>query len=311
MVSFPVEGPAFARWRSNRTSGATALTREAAALLRREVESAEDLSPEALGPTLRAVGRMHPAFGSLWRLLDRVLRVAQKARLEGAALPDTRARLRESLDAFSLDLDRAEADLAREAASLVPEGCLVGTYSRSRSVERTLLEARARGRHIRVLLSEARPALEGVALARSLAREGIESVLTADAMLPMLLGRARVLLLGADALTPTSLIHKAGTYALLLAARELNLAAYVLSPRAKFVDPRPGTVDLAIHPPELLLPEPIPGVEAVNAPFEESPLALVRGVWTEGGFLTPGEVAEAARMAPLHESLAAPAESAS
>ncbi|MBI5835908.1 MAG: hypothetical protein HZB25_01565 [Candidatus Eisenbacteria bacterium] len=297
------EPAAFERWKGDRMSGASALTREAAVLLAGALGRRGAAALPELPAALRAMATAHPAFGSLWRLADRVARVHAKAIQEAAGADETLERATESTRAFAADLSKAEAALALRAVELVSPGGLIAVYSRSGAVEATLLEARRQGLRFRVLLSEARPGLEGLAMARALGASGVECVLTADAMLPMLLGRAAVLLLGADAITPRGLVHKAGTYPLLLAARELNVPAHVLAVRAKFLSPAPGTLDLPLHPTEALLPGGTPGVEAINAPFEESPFALLRGVMTESGYLGVTEAPQAAQMAPLHASL--------
>jgi len=49
------------------------------------------------------------------------------------------------------------------------------------------------------------------------------------------------------------------------------------------------------------------GVQVVNLPFEEIPLALVRGVVTESGFLGHRELADAAASALVAPELLAPA----
>jgi translation initiation factor 2B subunit (eIF-2B alpha/beta/delta family) len=304
-VSPVLEPAAFERWSRDHSSGAATLTAQGAALL---AEGLERCGPEglaALPGAMRQCGAAHPAFGSLWRLLDRAARVLEKAGREDASPADTLELVRGALRSFAADLVAAGAQVAEAGAGLVPEGALVAVYSRSAAVEGALVGARRQGRRFTVLLSEARPALEGLDLARALCAEGIPCVLTADAMLPMLLARARLLLLGADAATPNGLVHKAGTYPLLLAARELNVPAYALAARAKFIDPLPGTLTLALHPPEEILADSPPGLTAVNAPFEESPFELVRGVVTESAFLGASEAAGAARMARLHESLRA------
>jgi translation initiation factor eIF-2B subunit delta len=304
LVSPLLDPSAFAAWRENCSSGAAALTARAADLLAEGLERGGPAALEDLPAALREAGRCHPAFGSLWRLADRAARVHEKATREGASPAEALQRVVKALRAFAADLHAAGLKVAEAGAELVPDGALVATYSRSSAVEGALLEARRHGRRFRVLLSEARPALEGLDLARALCAAGVECVLAADAMLPMLLARAQVLLIGADAVTPSGLVHKAGTYPLLLAARELGVPAYALAARAKFLDPLPGTLSLPVHSPVALLEKAPHGLEVVNAPFEDCPFGLLRGVITESAFLGATEAAGAARMAPLHPSLA-------
>src|SRR5262249_28873234 len=126
-----------------------------------------------------------------------------------------------------------------------------------------------------------------------------------DGGLPLLLPRAEVFLLGADAVREKSFVTKAGTYALLLVARELNLPAYVLAQRAKFVPDRCTRLTLPRRGPDGVWADAPPGVSVVNAPFEEVPLALVRGVIAESGFLGPREIQDAAAGTPIADVLRA------
>src|SRR6185369_7123242 len=101
---------------------------------------------------------------------------------------------------------------------------------------------------------------------------GVPCVYTTDAGLAMLLARARLVLVGADAVLPYAFLNKSGTWALLLAAREANVPAYCLAARAKFLAPVPSTLSLPLHESAGVLEAPPPGVDVVNAPIEEIPL---------------------------------------
>ena len=58
--------------------------------------------------------------------------------------------------------------------------------------------------------------------------------------------------------------------------------------------------------PDAVWPDAPASVRVVNLPFEEVPLALVRGVRTEGGFLGPREIEDAAGVAQVAPELLAP-----
>ena len=144
---------------------------------------------------------------------------------------------------------------------------------------------------------------EGKGLATTLAESGIDTWFAVDGALPLLLPQAGVFLLGADAVRQRSFVTKAGTYALLLVARELGLAAYVLAQRVKFVPDRCTRLALPRGTASEVWADAPRGVTVVNAPFEEVPMALVRGVVTESGFLGPRESEDAASVAPIAEEL--------
>jgi translation initiation factor 2B subunit (eIF-2B alpha/beta/delta family) len=189
-----------------------------------------------------------------------------------------------ALAAWRADFAQATVAVARQAQAILPASGWISTTTRSSLVESTLLLARAEGRALHVLLGESRPMSEGKGLAASLSAAGIATWFAVDGALPLLLPQAGVFLVGADAVRGKSFLTKAGTYALLLVARELSVPAYVLSQRAKFVSDRCTRLALPRRDPAEVWPDAPAGVLVVNTPFEEAPLGLVRGVITESGF---------------------------
>ncbi|MEO6462771.1 MAG: hypothetical protein ABIP29_06820, partial [Candidatus Eisenbacteria bacterium] len=127
--------------------------------------------------------------------------------------------------------------------------------------------------------------------------------LAVDGALGLLLPQAGAVWLGADAVREQTFVGKAGIYGLLLIARELNLPAYVLAQRAKFLPDRCRRLTLPRRDPAEVWADTPRGVHVVNVPFEEAPLSLVRGVLTEGGFLGPREVTDAAGVAMVAPEL--------
>jgi translation initiation factor 2B subunit (eIF-2B alpha/beta/delta family) len=151
---------------------------------------------------------------------------------------------------------------------------------------------------------------EGQGLARALAEAGVPAWLTVDAALSLLLPQAGAVWIGVDAVREKTFIGKAGTYALLLVARELSVPAYALSQRAKFLPDRCTRLTLPRRAASEVWADAPPGVSVVNPPFEEVPLSLVRGVVTENGFLGPREIQDVAGLAPVDARLLAPAKPA-
>jgi hypothetical protein len=87
---------------------------------------------------------------------------------------------------------------------------------------------------------------------------------------------------GADAVTPTGVVNKAGTRALALAARQAGVDCLVLAGESKFV-----------------------GAEVpVVPPFEWTPLGLVTAVAAGGRCLGPAAASELAAARPLPPRLA-------
>ena len=238
------------------------------------------------------------------RLAGRALETALAAARSGAGSPQAGREIAEAIDAFVTDHDQAAGVLVSNAArELVPETGWVATISRSSLVERTLLKSAGTGSNLRILVSESRPLCEGRTLTAKLAAAGLPCWISTDAAAALLLARADVLLVGADAVRPRTFVNKVGTYPLLLAAREINLDVYVLAQRTKFLPADAALFDLDERSGEEVWPDAAAGIQVVNPTFEEIPLSLIRGVMTEGGLLPPGEAGLAASEVALPGAL--------
>lgn len=260
--------------RDNR-SGAAELARRAAVELARW---AGGRSPDEIAAAARELVRAQP-------------RMAPILHLAGAVLANPR-QVASACEAFAERLARASEAVARHAAALLSQEDVVATHSRSSTVLATLRNAFAQGKRFTVLLTESRPLAEGVTLARELAAAGIPVRLFTDAAVGWIVSEARIVLVGADAVTREGVINKVGTWPLVLAARERAVAAFALASSDKFV---PAGYELPPEPPrqpDEILPSPPSGVEVVNRYFEATPLDLFAGVVTEDGVLEPEAVAE-------------------
>ena len=248
-----------------------------------------------------------PAMAALISVGTRVLAVAHKAALEETPADEAKLRVRAALGAWQQDFAKASEAVVGHAQALLAGSTWVATMTRSSLVERALLKAHMEGKGVRVLLSESRPMNEGRGLAETLAAAGIPAWFAVDGALGLLLPQAGAVWIGVDAVREKSLVVKAGTYGLLLIARELGVPAYALAQRAKFLPDRCTRLTLPRRGAEEVWPEAPAGVQVVNLPFEEVPLSLVRGVVTENGFLGPREIMDAAGTTLVAEELLAPA----
>jgi translation initiation factor 2B subunit (eIF-2B alpha/beta/delta family) len=217
---------ALARLGADSSSGASELMPRALGILREAARS----GPSDLVDVARAVGEVQPSMASFWRLALAALREAEEP---GA------------LERFEQRWRRAGAALVRNVVDQLapPEGSAlhVVTCSFSGSVLSCL---RAVGRRValRVSCAEGRPAFEGRRLAAALAVEGIPVELFSDAAVGEALwrepGRADVVLVGADAVTPAWVVNKAGTGMIAAAASRIGVPVYVAATREKFLDAR-------------------------------------------------------------------------
>src|SRR5262249_50349192 len=160
--------------------------------------------------------------------------------------------------------------VVRQAHTVFPASGWGATYSRSSLVEALFLDVAKTGAQVRVLLSEGRPLLEGRRLAQSLTEAKIPGWLTVDSRAGVLVARAAALFVGADTVLPKMFVNKVGTYALLLAARELNVPAYALAQRAKFLPTSGGLFELGERDPEQVWKDAPVGISVRNLTFEEA-----------------------------------------
>ena len=227
-------------------------------------------------------------------------RVASDASNGGEALSAAAA----SAASFIREVEAAISSATDRAARLIKEGSVVLTHSRSSTVLAAFEKARADGRSFSVIATESRPAFEGRRLAASLARLGISVVFVADAAAASELSRADFVLVGADAITPRSLVNKIGTRMIALAAREIGRPVYALSDTSKLINT--GLFSSAEgdrHDAAELWADPPSGVAIMNRYFEPTPLDSFTKVITEEGLLDTAEVRKRAEAWQLNKAL--------
>ena len=254
---------------------------------------------------LREAQRAQPTMALVHQLAARALEVVDTGVARGDLTAGLRAVLTQSCAAERRDLAAARDALARQAVALVTErGSWIATLSASGAVREAILEAHRVGRQPRVLVAESRPLYEGRALAEALGRAGVPVWLVVDAALPLLLSQARMVWLGADAVTDQGVLNKVGSFAAALAAREHSVPVYALAERRKFLPAGTAAITIVEQPPGEVWDAPTAGVSPRNVYFERVPLPLLRGVVVEDLVLPPGEAAGLARERALPAELA-------
>ncbi len=259
---------------------------------------------ESLIGFLRAAQSAQPSMALVHQFAWRALEIADTGLARGDALPVLRESLDASCTAEREDLAKNHTAMLRQALALLDtRGAWIASLSLSGAVRDALIEAHRAGLAPRALIGEGRPLLEGRAMAAELAGAGIPVWLVTDAALPLLLSQARMVWLGADAVTDAGVLNKIGSFAVALAAREHSVPVYALAPRRKFLSARNRALRIVEMPPAEVWDAPAPGVEPRNVYFESVPLPLLRGVVVEDGVLPPGETAEVARDRELPKEL--------
>lgn len=212
----------------DRVSGASQLARKALDNLAELAGSCAAEQPPELRRALLecaeelqyARPNMAPIFNLVQRWVDRV------EQLEGDdidALRRDAARIAQELGDASI---RAVDDAADRATRLIGEDAVVITHSMSSTVQAAFRALAPQG--VQAIVTESRPGLEGRGQAQQLDHFGVPVTFITDAQAGHFARRATVALVGADMLLADgSLVNKAGTYLLALAARDSGIPFYV------------------------------------------------------------------------------------
>lgn len=294
---------------SNRTSGSTDVGRAFLTELERWIATDTSTSAptlrSALLARLRAAQGAQPSMALVHQLAARALEVADAGLKRGDPPVELRTHLARSCAAERDDLDSSTRALVKQAQALLTESeAWIATLSASRAVEDAILAAHRAGLAPRVVVGEGRPNFEGRVMAAALAAAGVPVWLVVDAALPLLLSPARMLWIGADAVTDHGVLNKVGSYAAALAAREHSVPVYALTTRRKFLPSSTAALKIVEQSPAEVWDAPAAGVRPRNVYFELVPLALLRGIVVEDAVLGPTESATLARERPLPEELA-------
>jgi len=203
-------------------------------------------------------------------------------------------------------------------ATLVEEGMKVlkgkriVTLSRSSTLLEVIKALLNRGEKVEILISEGRPLMGGVATARLFRDMGIEVTLCTDGLIFSLVQEGDVVALGADAITPQSLVNRCGTYPLALVARDRGVPFYTFTDTGKLLPQELVPLfKIEDHDPTEVLKDP--HFNIVNYYFDETPLDCITGAVTERGVLTPedlqrlmGEIKVSPRVKEIEKYLESP-----
>lgn len=221
--------------RSDRSSGASELARQALALLHASALALEGASEEQFCVTMEqrctALAQVRPSMAVVatqverWRAeLRRVCSLVQKGGEEVLAsvsaavfMADHAARMIEASHA-------ACAQAATHMAQIIGPQHTIITLSSSSTLNATFARV---PKSVRFIVAESRPLNEGVGVAQYLLECGFHVTLITEAQLGLFVSRADLALLGADAvLADGTVVNKAGSYLLALAAHAVNVPVY-------------------------------------------------------------------------------------
>lgn len=182
----------------------------------------------------------------------------------------------------------AKAEIARIGAERIENDSIVYTHCHSSTVVDILKEA-ARTKKFEVYNTETRPRLQGRITAAELAKAKIPVTHFVDSAAKYALKKADVMLIGADAITPTGIFNKVGSGLFAEVARKYDVPVYVCSVAWKFDPASIMGQEEAIESrnSKEVWDKPPKGVVVKNFAFEKINPELVSAIISELGVYQP------------------------
>jgi ribose 1,5-bisphosphate isomerase len=289
------------------TSGATALTRRAAEILSKTLAESTAGDPGGFWNELQAACReltaAQPEMAPLINLAGSTLSITERLVLSGVGAETLKRAAVMEIASFADAMDDELESLAREGAAALPVCSTIATLSASECVRAVLEGALRSGRTLSVIASESRPAMEGAAQAERLRALSIDVRVVPDTEFPSLVGQTDLVLVGADRVSQKEVVGKTGVHAAALAAKAAGVPFLAAATAERFISEvlagagvRPG----ASREPAA---SPRGSVASVSSLFEPVPMALVSGILTGAGFMSPAQVTEAVSRKPAPPAL--------
>ena len=291
--------------RTDTRRGAGAIAREALRTLHLAALETAFEDRQGLLDLIRTIGRTLmrlrpsmtvPVTSGILRLYRAVLHECRR--------DDNRAVLvqfvRDSVDLLCEESEAAAHNAALQAAQIISSVEAVMTHSMSSTALAALKLAAAKG--VKIVVTESRPLCEGKRVAYEIAAMGADVTLITDAEAGHFMGRVDLVLTGADGVLPDgSVINKAGTYLLALAATDKDVPFFVVCDTWKF-GVEPNHVIYEERPATEITPEQ-PPFSVRNVVFDRTPPHLVAGYICEHGMRDAEAVREFVHpWQPIYES---------
>ncbi|MFQ5759767.1 MAG: translation initiation factor eIF-2B, partial [Acidiferrobacterales bacterium] len=269
--------------REDREHGASELARTCLDALARHTDSIEVTSNEALRRQLIELAQELQSARSTMAAITNLIGewIAAVERLPAGNVSTLRDDIKSISTTLILASENAVSSAAAHAAELVGTGKTIITHSLSSTV--VAVFERLVG-NVKAIVTESRPPSEGRRLAAKLSELGIETDFISDQQMGLFAKRADVALVGADTIAGDgSVIDKAGTYLLALAARDRGSPFYVCFESFKHSHVSPVDVALEEHDPAEIDPSKLAHVKAHNIYFDVTPPELVTAWISEHG----------------------------
>lgn len=270
--------------KDDRNQGASELGRLAVTRLGEFAIRAPNRSPAVLRSDLFALAaalrQARPSMAVVRNLIERWLQPLQQNHYDTTEQLCSAAKLQSEK---VVDLSRqATCDAAKHACSLVRPGHTVMTHSYGSTVSRIF--SQLAGQEVSAIITESQPGCEGARLARELSALNLPTLYITDAEMGLFVDKADLVLVGADTLLADgSVVNKAGTYLLALAALDCSIPLYVCAESFKQSRLQKSQVELESMAVDEIALAPLPGVQPQNIYFDITPARLISGWINEQG----------------------------
>ena len=217
-----------------------------------------------------------PTMAPITNLIDRWLQGVSNSKPDGLRKSATDEA--ETLIALSRE---AVTKAARHAADLIGPDKTIITHSLSSTVVNVF---ELLGRRAKAIITESRPPGEGRILAEKLSSLDIATDFISDQQMGLFVQRADVVLVGADTIANDgSVINKAGTYLLALAAHDQGIPFFVCCESFKYSRLATAAIPLEYHDPAEVNAPKLANITPHNVYFDITPTYLVTGWISEVG----------------------------
>lgn len=293
---------------ADRTHGASELALMALHVLKGELTEVPAKSPDALLTHLSNVAwhlrRTRSSMAPLTNATAFVIYHARRELNQSKQVSNLRAHISKKIDEYETNCRNASQIISHETQCLLADNTTILTHSYSGTVANAIVGSR--GKNVHIIVTESRPLNEGVKTANRLS-EKYDVTLITDAQAGHFIGQADIVLIGADTvLSDGTVVNKAGTHLIALAAERQNVPVYALCQTDKFLPlahDNESPIELEEKDGSEVISERVQNVNVRNIYFDFTPADLIRGIVTERGILTTNDVLPIATEMAEYESV--------
>lgn len=187
--------------------------------------------------------------------------------------------------------ETANQHISEHADELIQDGMTVLTHCHSSSSTAMLISASEHA-DIQVYNTETRPKYQGRTTSQELVEAGIDTTQIVDSAVYSILDNVDLVLVGADAVTPSHLYNKIGTSQIAFIAEAENIPFHVATSLLKYSSQE---IEIEQRSEEEVWPEKPENLRILNPAFDPTDLSRVSRIWAEQGSVSPDKLPETAQ----------------